>query len=263
MGVHVPLPAAPALWREGLVGLEAAALLRSDVWHGVGLSPGDGRPVLLIPGFLAGDGSLAVMTRWLRSLGYRTHRAGIRRNIDCSEAVCCAMEERLEALFEKTGQRVSIVGQSRGGIIARALAVRRPDLVGGIVTLGSPVMGQLHVRAHTLGAIGLVGTLGTLKVPHMMSLRCLRGDCCRRFREALETTDFPADVRYTAVFSRRDGIVRWRACMDPAADEHVEVHSSHCGMAFHPEVFGTVGHALASFAEADDLPVWTHWAQAA
>jgi triacylglycerol lipase len=257
------MPAAPALWREGLVGLEAAALVRSDVWRGIGQAAGDDRPVLLIPGFLAGDGSLAVMTRWLRALGYRTSRAGIKHNIDCSEAVCCAMEERLERMADKHGRRVSIVGQSRGGIIARALAVRRPDLVEGIVTLGSPVNGMLHVRTHTLGAIGVVGALGTLKVPHMLSLRCLRGDCCKRFREALETTDFPDDVGYTAVFSRRDGIVRWKACLDPAAGEHVEVRSSHIGMALHPEAFSAVGRALSAFGHAEDLPVWTTWAQAA
>lgn len=263
MQVHVPLPGVPALWREGLVGLEAAALLRSPVWHGIGLAPGDDRPVLLIPGFLTGDGSLAVMTRWLRGIGYRTSRAGIRHNVDCSEAVCCAMEQRLERMADRAGERVSIVGQSRGGIIARALAVRRPDLVGGIVTLGAPVRSQLSVQAHTLGAIGIVGVLGSLRVPHMLTWRCLRGDCCKRFREALETDDFPADVGYTAVYSRRDGIVRWRACLDPAASELVEVTSSHCGMAFHPDVYATVGRALAGFADAADMPVWTEWARAA
>ncbi len=263
MDVHVPMPPLPSVWREGLVGLEAAALWRSPVWRGIGQAPGDERPVLLIPGFLAGDGSLAVMTRWLRGLGYRTNRAGIRQNVDCSEAVCCHMEQRLERMAERTGERVSIVGQSRGGVIARALAVRRPDLVSGIVTLGSPVRGMFGVQAHTLGAIGIVGALGTLRVPHLLTWRCLRGDCCQDFRKALETDAFPADVGYTTVYSRRDGIVKWRACLDPAAQATVEVSSSHIGMAFHPDVYATVGRALAGFAHADDMPVWTTWAQAA
>ena len=64
--------------------VEAARLLRSAVWRGDGVVPGEGRPVLLFPGFLAGDGSLATMTRWLRANGYCTRRAGIRANVGCS-----------------------------------------------------------------------------------------------------------------------------------------------------------------------------------
>ena len=73
----------------------AASLRRSGVWQGEGVLPGDGRPVLLIPGFLAGDGSLATMTQWLRANEYRTRRAGIRSNVGCSEAAC----RRLDAAF--------------------------------------------------------------------------------------------------------------------------------------------------------------------
>jgi hypothetical protein len=65
------------------------------------------------------------------------------------------------------------------------------------------------------------------------------------------------------VYSRNDGIVSWKACIDPCAEEHLEVRSSHCGMAVHPDVFGIVGRQLARFGTADDVPVWTEWAQAA
>src|SRR6201999_3824872 len=78
--VGVPFP---QFWREGLAGVEAAALRRSTVWRGGGVAYGEDRPVLLIPGFMAGDGSLSTMTQWLRVNGYRTHRAGIRVNTGC------------------------------------------------------------------------------------------------------------------------------------------------------------------------------------
>jgi triacylglycerol lipase len=264
MDLHLPVPSMPPpLWREGLVGLEAAALMRSPVWRGTGQAPGDGRPVMLVPGFMAGDGSLGVMTKWLRGLGYRTHRAGIKWHVDCSAEVCRGLTEVLERMADKTGQRVTVVGQSRGGLVARALAVQRPDLVAGIVTLGSPVMGMLKVHPVVFASVGLVGTLGAFKVPHVMTWRCLRGECCREFRDALANPVFPDDVGYTNVFSRHDGIVQWRACIDPTADEHVEVSSSHCGMAFHPDVYTVVGRSLARFAQADDVPVWTAWSQAA
>lgn len=244
MDLSIHLPAVPPIWREGLVGLEAAALMRSPVWRGTGIAPGDGRPVLLIPGFLAGDGTLATMTHWLRMLGYRTRRAGIRANVACSEAACARLEQRLEAFAEAQGRPVAIVGQSRGGIFAKALAARRPDLVDAIVTLGSPTVSQLRVHPLVLAQIGLVGALGSGHVPGMFSLRCLRGHCCDRFREALEGP-FPADVHWVAMYSRSDGIVDWRACCAPEASELVEVRSSHCGMAVNREVYEEVARALA------------------
>ena len=73
----------PPLWREARLGLEAAALLRDPVLRGAGLRDGRGRPVMLIPGFLAGDASLGPMAGWLKRAGYRPARAGIRAHVDC------------------------------------------------------------------------------------------------------------------------------------------------------------------------------------
>src|SRR4051795_11718920 len=123
--VSVQLPHFPPLWRETFAGVEAAALRRSSVWRGGGVPAGDGRPVLLIPGFMAGDGTLATMTQWLRQNGYHTRRAGIRANVGCSTSHCDRLEVRLERFAEATGERVAIIGQSRGGVFAPALAVRR------------------------------------------------------------------------------------------------------------------------------------------
>ncbi|MEA2427444.1 MAG: triacylglycerol lipase, partial [Thermoleophilaceae bacterium] len=133
-----PIPLLPPIWREGRLGLEAAALLRSKVFRGEDVEDAGGQPVLLIPGFMAGDDSLGLMTRWLRKTGHHTRKAGMRSNVDCSEATYERLAERLDCLAETTGRRVAIVGQSRGGNFAKVLAVRHPDLVSGIVTLGSP-----------------------------------------------------------------------------------------------------------------------------
>jgi pimeloyl-ACP methyl ester carboxylesterase len=255
--VRLPhLPAAPAfperphlppLWRESRAALEVAGLKRSGVWRGEGVLPGDGRPVLLIPGFMAGDGSLATMTGWLRANDYHTRRAGIRSNVGCSEAACRRLERRLEAFAESAGQRVAIVGQSRGGVFARALAARRPELVAGIVTLGAPTVSQLRVHPLVLAQVGLVAALGSGHVPGLFTLACLRGDCCQDFRAALDGP-FPAGVPWTAIYSRTDGIVDWRACLDPRASECVEVRASHIGMALNAAVYREVAGFLAGVA---------------
>jgi triacylglycerol lipase len=245
--VAVQLPSIPPLWREGRAGVEAAALLRSSVWRGAGVAPGNDRPVLLIPGFLAGDGSLSTMTRWLRANGYRTRRAGIRANIDCSAESCARLETRLEAMAESSGQRVAIIGQSRGGVFARALAARRPELVSGIVTLGAPTQSQLSIHPVVLAHVAIVGALGAGGLRGVFTWRCLRGACCADFRADLQR---PVEVDYVALYSRTDGVVNWRACLDPQA-ELIEVRASHLGMGLNAEVYAEISHALARFAAED------------
>jgi triacylglycerol lipase len=240
-------PHLPPLWRESRIAFEAATLRRSGVWRGEGVLPGDDRPVLLIPGFMAGDGTLATMTEWLRTHEYRTRRAGIRSNVGCSEAACQRLETRLEAFADRAGEPVTIIGQSRGGIFARALATRRPELVAGIVTLGSPTVSQLRVHPLVLAQVGLVAALGSGHIPGLFSVNCLRGACCGPFRDALEGP-FPADLPWTAIYSRSDGIVHWEACVDPQASECVAVRASHCGMALNAGVYREVARALAGTA---------------
>src|SRR4029450_5675317 len=103
------------IWAEGRIAAERLALLRDPVLRGDGVARGDGRPVLLVPGFLAGDASLHPMARWLRDLGYRPARARMRVNVDCATRAVERLEGELEQLVERHGRRAVGVGQSRGG----------------------------------------------------------------------------------------------------------------------------------------------------
>jgi triacylglycerol lipase len=208
--------------------------------------------VLLIPGFLAGDDSLGIMTRWLRRTGHHTRKAGMRSNVDCSAVAVERLEERLEEMAESRGEKVAIVGQSRGGNFAKVLAVRRPDLVSGIVALGSPQKNPVAIHPLVRAQVYTVGALGTLGAKGLFRRSCLWGDCCRAFWDDLQD-ELPPEVGYVSIYSRTDGVVDWRACLDEGA-HHVEVHASHCGMAVNVETYQAMGEALAQFREQARRP---------
>ncbi len=219
---------------------EWLSTLDSEKWPAA--PAGDGRPVMLIPGFMAGDQSLTRMAVWLRTGGFVLARSGIRWNSGCLETTVESVERRLERAVQRTGKPALIVGQSRGGCIGRVLAVQRPDLVDTLVTLGSPLLDQLAVHPRVWPSILTVGTLGTLGVPGMFSISCLRGDCCARTRAAMRGP-FPDSTRFVSIYSPSDEVVRWEACLDPAAT-HVEVEISHLGMGMAREVWLAVTDAL-------------------
>lgn len=239
-------PVAP-LWGELRYSGELARLLADRVFRAPARRS-DARPVLLVPGFMAGDSSMALLRRWLRRRGHRVSTSGIRANVDCAERVVSRLEPRLRALAADSGQPVFLIGQSRGGTLARSLAVRNPEIVSGLVMLGSPVCDPLAVSGPVLQTVRWMAWLGDRGVPRLFSRNCAEGPCCERFREDL-TAPLPSHIAAVAVHSRSDGIVDWRACLDPHA-EPVEVGSSHCGMSVHPEVYRTLERVLDATKEA-------------
>ena len=203
---------------------------------------GDGRPAMLIPGFLAGDPSLSPMARWLKNGGWTMTRSGINWNVNCTQSTVEAIEERLEAVVSETGQRALLVGQSRGGAMGKVIAVRRPELVKTLITLGSPLNDHFEIHPRTWFGIGIIGGLGALGIPGFLSTSCATGDCCRDTRIAYGRP-FPKDVRFISFYSRGDKIVKYQSCLHGAA-EQIEIESSHLGMGIDSEVWGRMSEEL-------------------
>jgi triacylglycerol lipase len=228
-------------WGELRYGGELARLLAHMAVRGPRRAR-EAQPVLLIPGFMAGDRSLAVLRGWLERRGHSVSMSGMRANVDCAERIVARLEPQLQALASQAGRPVFVIGQSRGGAIARSLAVRSPDAVGGLVMLGTPVSDPLAISAPVKRAVALLARLGDLGLPGMFSSGCRDGDCCAQLRHEL-TAPLRPHIRAVAVYSRSDGVVDWRACLDPHA-EAVEVRSSHCGMSVHTEVYALLARLL-------------------
>ncbi len=222
---------------------ELARLLVDPVYAGRGVPRGDGGPVLLIPGVLAGDASLAVMGSWLRRIGHAPHRAGILANVDCSDRAVDRLERLLLRLHVRTGRPVALVGHSRGGHFAKALAARHPDGVRAVVTMGTGLDDPFDISLPTQAAVSAVRSVLRRVDPTTAQRGCLTTTCdCPFVRDY--TAPWPPTVPLTSVWSRGDGVVRWRSCIVPYA-RSVQVPGSHVGLAFNRHAYRAVAAALA------------------
>jgi pimeloyl-ACP methyl ester carboxylesterase len=193
---------------------------------------GDRHPVLILPGFLAGDPSTAPLRSVLRSQGYWAHGWQLGRNLGPTPDVVDGLIERLDALHTRHGQPVSLIGWSLGGIYARRLARRSPDQVRQVITLGSPFR-----IVETGGRSAVSAVYERLRPSHAVGLDpVLAGD-----------GEVPAAVPVTAIYTRSDGIVRWWQCIETIGDrrENIEVHGSHSGLGFNPAVIYAISDRLA------------------
>ena len=224
--------------------LELGRLLADPVLYGSGGLPrGDGRPVVLMPGFLAGDQTLGVLGAWLRRIGYRPRVCGFITNTDCSDRALDRVERRVRALWRTHGRRVALIGHSRGGHFARALAARRPDLVSHAVSMGADLQGMFGASMPTLFAVG-AARRAVQATGRARTENCLSGHCgCPFSRDFARPFPF-GEVRLTSIYSKGDGVVHWQCQIIPQAD-CIEVTGSHVGLIFNRKVYRAVADALA------------------
>lgn len=243
-----PPPEPPERWwgnhlRELRWQLELARLLVDPVFLGAGVPRGDGGSVLTIPGFLAGDASLSVMRTWLLRLGYTAHASGIVANVGCSDRAVNDLERKLVRIAERSGRRVALIGHSRGAHFAKALATRRPELVSSVISVGAGLDTPFDISVPTQAAVALVRAVHARTSDRIAANGCFTAACRCRFTRDY-AADFPPEVPLTSIYSKGDGVVRWRACVVPYA-QCVEVSGSHVGLAFNRKVYRVLAETLA------------------
>ena len=189
---------------------------------------GDGAPVVVVPGFGATDASMGALRSFLRRMGHDSRPAGLGRIDDDVDGQRIRLGETVEDLHRGTNRLVDLVGWSLGGVLAREAARDLPDAVRRVVTFGTPVEGGPSYTS----------------LAHRYSeddLQAVRDMIAERNRVPLRTP-------VTAIWSRRDGVVSPRSCIDDLTPgvEHVQVSSTHLGMGFDPDVWSVIADRLAA-----------------
>lgn len=227
---HQPAPNALMVAMEFRAVWEFWSILPS--WPALTRAPeGDGHSVLVFPGLSASDGSTAPLRAYLQSLGYDTSGWNQGYNFGPRAGILETAKRQVRDTFEATGQQVSLVGWSLGGVYARELAKELPECVRCVITMGTPFSGS-HLSTNAWRLYEL--TSG------------------RDIHRETEQFDLPSapPVPTTSIFSRTDGIVAWSASIQkPSRDntktENIEVFASHIGLGLNPTAWWAVADRLA------------------
>ncbi len=211
------------LWLEARSPFELQELRQSPYWHGEGLPAGNGRPALLMPGFLASGRSTYALQHVMSAAGWDVHTADIGRNAGPAHRSIDAAQVDLDKMAQRTGEAVTVIGHSRGGQFSKILAVRSPDLVKQVVGLGTPLRTKypsffvMKVPAEALDKAWRWGWFGHVDKSQEDAI------------EDLRFVPIPDHIDLVSIWSKTDGIVDWRLSMEPGAFS-IEVDASHLGM---------------------------------
>ncbi len=218
----------PSTWRAlGELGSGLDAVRLAGALPRLASAPrGDGHLVVDVPGWQAPELTGAPLRGYLRRLGYDARGWGFGTNTGDPRRDVERLSASLLDLVDATGSPASLVGWSLGGVIAREVARRHPEAVRRVITYGTPVSGPAHTTVARLVGSG--------------------SDDAERVTRRLDA-ESPIRVPLTVLYSRRDGIVSWQACIDHTSPdvEHVEVSSRHLGMGVDPDVWAVVADRLA------------------
>lgn len=227
----IPMPTAqgpnPAnRWNELATPLEFAGLL----WATPQLltAPrGDGRQMVLLPGFRASPITMAPLASYLRFLGYRVRDWGLGTNRGGVDGLAQRLGETLAA--KGADQPVTLIGWSLGGVVAREVARLYSEQVAEVITFGSPVIGGPKYTA--------VGR--TFADREKINLDAFEQEVHRRNSIGIKQP-------LTVMYSKSDGVVGWQAAVDVYNKQarNIEVSGSHLGLGTNPAVWLEIANTL-------------------
>jgi pimeloyl-ACP methyl ester carboxylesterase len=189
------------------------------------------KPVLLMPPYLGNDNSTRFVRKYLKSVGFKTYKWDLGVNMINSKSLP-KLIEKLDEIYEKHQEKVSLVGWSGGGIFAKIIANRYPEKVEKLITIGSPVWGVQN-----------------MKTPIIKTIEFVRGTKLKeRNLKFIKELEVIPKVPITCIYTKTDGLIPWKNCMEAETYrndiKNVEVFGSHCGLGANATVLLTVANAL-------------------
>ena len=195
------------------------------------LPRGDGHPVMVLPGWMTSDASTVPLRGLLKDLGYAVHGWGLGRNLMASEEMERKLADRVDALTDRYGRKISLIGWSAGGVYARVIAHQMESSIRQVITLGSPFR-------------GVKGATNVEWLYEWVTGESI-DDADRQIRQRAAT---PPPVPATSIYSKGDGIMHWEACRDAEEGhlrQNIEVSGSHTGLGHNPAVLKCIADRLA------------------
>lgn len=192
---------------------------------------GDGRAIVLLPGYLTDKYSMYPLKSYLSYLGYKVYDWGQGRNMGEVELLVEREIEHIHQLTRDEGlDSVTLIGWSLGGTISREITRLLPDTVAEVITMGTPITGgpkytapgKQYIKSHDINIDELE-------------------------KQILEHNQMGLTQPVTSIYSKTDGVVAWEASLD-IYNKHarnIEVSSTHMGMGLNAQVWMTIAQVLA------------------
>ncbi|MCF8168659.1 MAG: alpha/beta hydrolase [Rhodoferax sp.] len=235
---HVGSPSALSSLLEARIFMEMA-LLPASLPLLAAAPQGDGHPVVLVPGFMAGEASLVALRLFLQNKGYDVHTWGLGRNVGFRSKHANALPQKIRYLHHITGRKVSLVGWSLGGVFSLYSAESTQECVRSIITLGSPVSVDT-VGNQSPPALKALYRLVSHRLGASAHLMQPRAKAMREHRRL--------PIPTSCLYSLTDGVVPPQEATidgDPSLHENIQVPGSHIGLGFNGIVLSIVADRLA------------------
>lgn len=196
---------------------------------------GDGRPVLLLPGYGTDETSMKPLGAYLRFLGYDVYDWGQGRNRGHVDSYVARVAERAKEIQQTLdGETLTLIGWSLGGVIAREVARLHEPQVREVITLGTPIVG---------------GPKYTAVADRFAKSADIDLDAFELEVHARNSIGISQPV--TSIYSKLDGVVGWRASVDTYNRQarNIEVYASHFGIGLNGRVWQLIAEILAASLE--------------
>ena len=235
------------MMRELTLWVDFGALLADPVFYGIGVAAGDRKLVVVIPGFMGNDFYLMPMLNWLRRVGYTAVRSSLNFSAGCMHRSCEEVKAQIDRHFTPEHRSVVLIGHSRGGAVAWALAAQMQEQVSHLVMLGAGIPGfQRSVESGT-HSIRLGGLTQMLLHANKLSRRMLDPHCqfpsCECPFSDHEEHPLSPETALISIYGSDDLVIPEEAKM--MEGEIIHVRTAHVGLVYHPEVYRILGRFLA------------------